>query len=150
MSQSLTETTYSVLVYIWALLGLEGLSLSIVECLIFGSTLSATDPVTIVRALLPLHFIHPSIDAYSFSLPSSTLSKSILSYTALYSEKVYSTMQSPSSCSSESTAILRSTRISTLTVISGLSHNFMAKRSTSFRSSTESGFSCSSSLLPWL
>lgn len=37
-----------VLVYIWALLGLEGLSLSIVECLQFGSTLSATDPVTIL------------------------------------------------------------------------------------------------------
>lgn len=41
----------SVLVYIWALLGLEGLSLTIVECLIFGSTLSATDPVTIVCRL---------------------------------------------------------------------------------------------------
>lgn len=39
----------SVLVYIWALLGLEGLSLGIIECLIFGSTLSATDPVTVVR-----------------------------------------------------------------------------------------------------
>lgn len=38
----------SVLVYIWALLGLEGLSLGIIECLIFGSTLSATDPVTVV------------------------------------------------------------------------------------------------------
>lgn len=37
-----------VLVYIWALLGLEGLSLGIIECLQFGSTLSATDPVTIL------------------------------------------------------------------------------------------------------
>lgn len=36
------------MVYIWALLGLEGLSLGIVECLQFGSTLSATDPVTIL------------------------------------------------------------------------------------------------------
>lgn len=36
------------IVYIWALLGLEGLSLTFVECLIFGSTLSATDPVTIL------------------------------------------------------------------------------------------------------
>lgn len=36
------------LVYIWALLGLEGLSLGIIECLIFGSTLSATDPVTVL------------------------------------------------------------------------------------------------------
>lgn len=37
-----------ILVYIWALLGLEGLSLGIIECLQFGSTLSATDPVTIL------------------------------------------------------------------------------------------------------
>ncbi|CAH7685561.1 Sodium/hydrogen exchanger family-domain-containing protein [Phakopsora pachyrhizi] len=36
------------LVYIWALLGLEGLSLGIIECLLFGSTLSATDPVTVL------------------------------------------------------------------------------------------------------
>jgi sodium/hydrogen exchanger-like protein 6/7 len=38
----------AIIVYVWALLGLEGLSLTIVECLIFGSTLSATDPVTIL------------------------------------------------------------------------------------------------------
>lgn len=36
------------LVYIYGLLGLEGLSLGIIECLIFGSTLSATDPVTVL------------------------------------------------------------------------------------------------------
>ncbi|EGG03064.1 uncharacterized protein MELLADRAFT_117394 [Melampsora larici-populina 98AG31] len=36
------------LVYVWALLGLEGLSLGIIECLLFGSTLSATDPVTVL------------------------------------------------------------------------------------------------------
>lgn len=40
--------TVSVLVYIWGLLGLEGLKFSLLECLIFGSTLSATDPVTIL------------------------------------------------------------------------------------------------------
>ncbi|KAL5525424.1 NHX1 [Sanghuangporus sanghuang] len=37
-----------VLVYIWSCLGLESLNLSLLECLIFGSTLSATDPVTIL------------------------------------------------------------------------------------------------------
>ncbi|KLO18674.1 sodium/hydrogen exchanger [Schizopora paradoxa] len=37
-----------VLVYIWSALGLESLELSLLECLIFGSTLSATDPVTIL------------------------------------------------------------------------------------------------------
>jgi hypothetical protein len=38
----------SVLVYIWSALGLESLNLTLLECLIFGSTLSATDPVTIL------------------------------------------------------------------------------------------------------
>lgn len=38
----------SVLVYIWSMLGLESLDLSLIECLAFGSTLSATDPVTIL------------------------------------------------------------------------------------------------------
>ncbi|THH26390.1 hypothetical protein EUX98_g7804 [Antrodiella citrinella] len=37
-----------VLVYIYSFLGLEGLEVSLIECLIFGSTLSATDPVTIL------------------------------------------------------------------------------------------------------
>lgn len=44
----ISAVVLGVLVYIWALLGLEGLSLTIVECLQFGSTLSATDPVTIL------------------------------------------------------------------------------------------------------
>ena len=37
-----------VLVYIYSFLGLESLELSLIECLTFGSTLSATDPVTIL------------------------------------------------------------------------------------------------------
>ena len=36
------------LVYIWSFLGLESLNVTFLECLIFGSTLSATDPVTIL------------------------------------------------------------------------------------------------------
>ena len=39
---------YSILVYIWSFLGLESLDFGLLECLIFGSTLSATDPVTIL------------------------------------------------------------------------------------------------------
>lgn len=39
---------HSVLVYIYSFLGLENLEVSLIECLIFGSTLSATDPVTIL------------------------------------------------------------------------------------------------------
>lgn len=38
----------SVLVYIYSFLGLESLDVSLLECLIFGTTLSATDPVTIL------------------------------------------------------------------------------------------------------
>ncbi|TFY50099.1 hypothetical protein EVJ58_g11190, partial [Rhodofomes roseus] len=37
-----------VLVYIYSFLGLENLEVGLIECLIFGSTLSATDPVTIL------------------------------------------------------------------------------------------------------
>jgi sodium/hydrogen exchanger-like protein 6/7 len=44
----ISAVVLAIIVYVWALLGLEGLSLTIVECLIFGSTLSATDPVTIL------------------------------------------------------------------------------------------------------
>ena len=38
----------SVLVYLYSFLGLESVDLPLIECLIFGSTLSATDPVTIL------------------------------------------------------------------------------------------------------
>ncbi|CED82725.1 sodium hydrogen exchanger [Phaffia rhodozyma] len=37
-----------VLVYLWSFTGLENVKLTLLECLIFGSTLSATDPVTIL------------------------------------------------------------------------------------------------------
>jgi sodium/hydrogen exchanger-like protein 6/7 len=47
-SQTLITRQCSVLVYIWSFLGLEDLNLGLLECLIFGSTLSATDPVTIL------------------------------------------------------------------------------------------------------
>ena len=36
------------LVYIYSFLGLESLEVTLIECLTFGSTLSATDPVTIL------------------------------------------------------------------------------------------------------
>ena len=34
--------------YIWSILGIEALHFSIIECLIFGSPLSATDPIIIL------------------------------------------------------------------------------------------------------
>lgn len=36
------------LVYTYSILGLENVHLSLLECLVFGSTLSATDPVTVL------------------------------------------------------------------------------------------------------
>ena len=44
----LNNSRNRVLVYIYSFLGLESLEVSLIECLIFGSTLSATDPVTIL------------------------------------------------------------------------------------------------------
>lgn len=36
------------LVYLYSFLGLESLDVTLLECLIYGSTLSATDPVTVL------------------------------------------------------------------------------------------------------
>lgn len=36
------------IVFVWSSLGLESLGFTLIECLTFGSTLSATDPVTIL------------------------------------------------------------------------------------------------------
>lgn len=50
----------SVLVYVWSLFGLEGLRFTLLECLIFGSTLSATDPVTIL-AIFNTYKVDPKL-----------------------------------------------------------------------------------------
>ncbi|PLW33694.1 hypothetical protein PCASD_10307 [Puccinia coronata f. sp. avenae] len=62
------------LVYIWALLGLEGLSLGIIECLLFGSTLSATDPVTVLAIFNTLK-VDPKL--YSIIFGESLLNDAI-------------------------------------------------------------------------
>jgi sodium/hydrogen exchanger-like protein 6/7 len=49
-----------VLVYIWSALGIESLELTLLECLIFGTTLSATDPVTIL-AIFKQYKVDPKL-----------------------------------------------------------------------------------------
>lgn len=64
----------SVIVYVYSLLGLEGLSLTIIECLLFGSTLSATDPVTILAIFNALH-VDPKL--YSVIFGESILNDAV-------------------------------------------------------------------------
>jgi sodium/hydrogen exchanger-like protein 6/7 len=45
---------------VWSLFGLEGLRFTLLECLIFGSTLSATDPVTIL-AIFNTYKVDPKL-----------------------------------------------------------------------------------------
>ncbi|CAD6886996.1 unnamed protein product [Tilletia laevis] len=52
-------------VWLWSLLGLESINLSLLDCLIFGSTLSATDPVTIL-AIFKSYKVDPELDSIIF------------------------------------------------------------------------------------
>lgn len=65
---------FSVLVYIWSLLGLESLNLSLLDCLIFGSTLSATDPVTIL-SIFQQYKVDPKL--YSIIFGESLLNDAV-------------------------------------------------------------------------
>lgn len=56
----LKKLEFSVLVYIYSFLGLESLDLTLLECLAFGSTLSATDPVTIL-AIFTQYKVDPKL-----------------------------------------------------------------------------------------
>lgn len=48
VDRNIDHSQSRVLVWLWSSLGLESLEITLLECLIFGSTLSATDPVTIL------------------------------------------------------------------------------------------------------
>ena len=65
---------FRVLVYIWSFLGLEGLKFTLLECLIFGSTLSATDPVTIL-AIFNTYKVDPKL--YSVIFGESILNDAV-------------------------------------------------------------------------
>ncbi|THH03497.1 hypothetical protein EW145_g6206 [Phellinidium pouzarii] len=80
-----------VLVYIWSFLGLESLNLTLLECLIFGSTLSATDPVTIL-AIFNQYKVDPKL--YNIIFGESLLNDavSIVMYETLsqfHGEEIY-------------------------------------------------------------
>ena len=69
-----THPLCRVLVYIWSILGIESLHFSIIECLIFGSTLSATDPVTIL-AIFQQYKVDPKL--YSVIFGESILNDAV-------------------------------------------------------------------------
>ncbi|KAG8715577.1 monovalent cation:H+ antiporter, CPA1 (nhx1) [Ceratobasidium sp. 423] len=71
-----------VLVYIYSFLGLEGLQLGLLECLIFGSTLSATDPVTIL-AIFNQHKVDPKLYTVIFGESILNDAVSIVMYETL-------------------------------------------------------------------
>ncbi|KAM0751512.1 sodium/hydrogen exchanger [Meredithblackwellia eburnea MCA 4105] len=70
----ISAVALGVIVYLYSLLGLEGLSLTIIECLLFGSTLSATDPVTILAIFNALH-VDPKL--YSVIFGESILNDAV-------------------------------------------------------------------------
>ncbi|KAI0742917.1 sodium/hydrogen exchanger [Daedaleopsis nitida] len=71
-----------VIVFIWSSLGLESLGLSIVDCLIFGSTLSATDPVTIL-AIFNQYKVDPKLYTVIFGESLLNDAVSIVMYETL-------------------------------------------------------------------
>lgn len=118
------------LVYIWALLGLERLSLGIVECLLFGSTLSATDPVTVLAIFNTLK-VDPKL--YSIIFGESLLNDAVAIVMFEYAQASYIVDRLAHSFLSHP----------------GRSHSSMAKKYTSSRSFTVSASSCLSSSPPW-
>lgn len=80
----------SVLVYIWSFLGLESLNVTLLECLIFGSTLSATDPVTIL-AIFNQYKVDPKLYSIIFgeSLLNDAVSIVMYEYVALHSSLIF-------------------------------------------------------------
>ncbi|KAI0262726.1 Sodium/hydrogen exchanger family-domain-containing protein [Gloeopeniophorella convolvens] len=71
-----------VLVYIWSLLGIESLDLTLLECLTFGTTLSATDPVTIL-AIFNQYKVDPKLYTVIFGESLLNDAVSIVMYETL-------------------------------------------------------------------
>ncbi|KAJ7457001.1 sodium/hydrogen exchanger [Mycena latifolia] len=71
-----------ILVYVYSFLGLESLDLGLVECLKFGSTLSATDPVTIL-AIFNQYKVDPKLYTVIFGESLLNDAVSIVMYETL-------------------------------------------------------------------
>ncbi|KAH9178193.1 sodium/hydrogen exchanger [Lactarius sanguifluus] len=71
-----------VLVYIWSLLDIESLDLTLLECLTFGTTLSATDPVTIL-AIFNQYKVDPKLYTIIFGESLINDAVSIVMYETL-------------------------------------------------------------------
>lgn len=71
--------------YIYSFLGLESLNVTLLECLIFGSTLSATDPVTIL-AIFQQYKVDPKLYTIIFgeSLLNDAVSIVMYEYVSQY------------------------------------------------------------------
>ncbi|THV03492.1 sodium/hydrogen exchanger [Dendrothele bispora CBS 962.96] len=80
-----------ILVYIYSFLGLESLNVTLLECLIFGSTLSATDPVTIL-AIFNQYKVDPKLYTIIFGESLLNDAVSIVMYETLsrfHGEEIY-------------------------------------------------------------
>ncbi|RPD63374.1 sodium/hydrogen exchanger [Lentinus tigrinus ALCF2SS1-6] len=71
-----------VIVFIWSTLGLESLGFTLIECLTFGSTLSATDPVTIL-AIFNQYKVDPKLYTVIFGESLLNDAVSIVMYETL-------------------------------------------------------------------
>lgn len=117
----------SVLVYIWSILGIESLELTLLECLIFGTTLSATDPVTIL-AIFKQYKVDPKLYTVIFGESLLNDAVSIVMYEYVICLCLVAVI---------------------LTNLKGPSLNFTGPKFTCHRSSTELGSSFSHSVCPW-
>ncbi|WFD34567.1 monovalent cation:H+ antiporter, CPA1 (nhx1) [Malassezia cuniculi] len=70
----ISAVVIGIVVWIWTAIGLEGLHVSLLDSLIFGSTLSATDPVTIL-AIFNTYQVDPQL--YSIIFGESILNDAV-------------------------------------------------------------------------
>ncbi|KAF9221745.1 sodium/hydrogen exchanger [Gyrodon lividus] len=82
LGTTISAVGVGVLVYIYSFLGFESLDVTLLECLIFGSTLSATDPVTIL-AIFQQYKVDPKLYTIIFGESLLNDAVSIVMYETL-------------------------------------------------------------------